>query len=709
MGPGFEPQEGGRPRPDQAGLPARRRAAPWLVLVFWAVVGALLVPLAGRLGEAQVDDPAEYLPAGADSTRVVRLQQALPGGETADLVLVVQREGGLTAADRAAARAQLTRIDERYRVTKPAGDALPQGIPAEDGDTVIYPFSIGGLPDEDARTDVVDGVRELAEAGREGQRTVAVAGPAALAADTEQVFESIDSTLTTATAGIVALLLILTYRSPVLWLLPLLSVGVAALCAMAVVYGLIRLFGLTVTTMSTSIMTVLVFGAGTDYALLLVARYREELRRHRRPWDAMLAGIRGAGPALLASSGTVAAGLLCLLAADLNSSRGLGPVGAVGVLCALAVMTTLLPALLVLAGRRVFWPLVPRYGSAVPEGRGLFARMGGSVSRRPVTVLIGGTALLGILALGILNLPGPLKQEDGFTDRPESVAAMELLAEAYPERSTRAVTVLARTDRATAAVRRARTTEGVAAVVRERSGNGWTELSVRTEDPPESKGEQETIRALRDRLHALPGAEAAVGGLSAQRLDLETTNVRDRGVVIPLVLAAVLLILMGLLRSVVAPVVLLGAVVASWGAALGLGGLVFGPLLGFQGFEPALPLLTFVFGVALGVDYGIFLMHRMREESRSGVPVRQAALSALRSTGGVIASAGIVLAATFSVLATMPLVMMVELGFVVAAGVLLDAFLVRTYLVTSASRLLGRWVWWPGALHRAPPPRADGG
>ncbi|CAM5416261.1 MMPL family transporter OS=Streptomyces tendae OX=1932 GN=GUR47_09805 PE=3 SV=1 [Streptomyces tendae] len=444
-------------------------------------------------------------------------------------------------------------------------------------------------------------------------------------------------------------------------------------------------------------MTILVFGVGTDYALLLVSRYREELRRIERPYDAMLAALRGCGPAVLASSGTVAAGLLCLLAADLNSSRGMGPLGTVGVLCALAAMLTLLPALLVLLGRRVFWPLVPRYGSTPKPRRSLFSAMGNSAERRPRTVLVGGAVLLGALALGAFALPGNLKQEDSFTTRPDAIAAMETLADAYPESGTQPISVISPTGRAEAVLTEIRATEGVESVEAGRSGGGWTELTVLASAPPQSAAETATIESLRDKLDG-----SYVGGPSAEQIDLEDTNSRDTAIVVPIVLLSVLLILTVLLRSLVAPLILVAAVVAVWGAALGIGGLVFGPLFGFEGTDPGLGLLSFVFLVALGVDYGIFLMHRMREESLNGAEPTEAALSALRTTGGVIASAGLVLAATFAVLTSMPMVQLVELGFVIAVGVLLDTFLVRTYLVTSASVALRRRVWWPGRLSREP-------
>ncbi|WP_030043042.1 MMPL family transporter, partial [Streptomyces resistomycificus] len=669
----------------------RRRAVPWLVLGLWIAVLALASPFASKLSDVQRDRAVDYLPASADSTQVAKIQERLPGGEATEMVVVYHRDGGLTAADRATAADQVKRIAGAHQLT-----GEPRGVPSRDGTTLMYPVaSTEPGTDEKARDALVNDVRDIATSA--DGLTVDVGGEGALATDASEVYNSLDGPLLYTTAAVVALLLILIYRSPFLWLVPLAVAGIADYLSMGVAYGLNQGFGTSVSGQSSGIMTILVFGAGTDYALLLVSRYREELRRVERPYDAMAAALRGCGPAVLASSGTVAAGLLCLLAADLNSSRGMGPLGTVGVLCALVAMMTLLPAVLVLLGRRVFWPLVPRYGSTPKVRRSLFAAMGSSAGRRPLTVLAGGAVLLGALALGTLNLPGSLKQEDTFTSKPDAVAAMETLARAYPERGTQPITVITPTDRADTTLAAARDTQGVDNAERGRSGDGWTEISVIAASAPQSAGETATIEALREGLDG-----SYVGGPSAEQLDLKDTNARDRMIVVPLVLLSVLLILIALLRSIVAPLILVAAVVAVWGAALGIGGLVFGPVFGFEGTDPGLGLLSFVFLVALGVDYGIFLMHRMREESLKGVDPVTAALTALRTTGGVIASAGLVLAATFAVLTNMPLVPLVELGFVIAVGVLLDTFLVRTYLVTSASVALRRRVWWPGRLSKEP-------
>lgn len=671
----------------------RSKARPWVwgVLTLWVVLAAALVPLAGKLADVQKDEVVSYLPASAQSTDVARVAADMPGGDTTDISVVYHRDGGLTADDQAAAGAQAGEIAGRFETV--GGLGTPSA--SADGQTLVYTFQIAESAGEPG--DVVKDVREVTDRHAPGL-DVLVGGPGAVDADMDEVFDSIDGTLMIATLLVVTVLLIVTYRSPFLWLVPLLCVGVAEVATRALVYVMADYGGLTVTGQSGGIMTVLVFGAGTDYALLLIARYRDELRCTERPFDAMTAALRGCGPALVASAGTVVAGLLCLLAADMNNLRGLGPVGAVAVACALAVMTTLLPALLVLLGRRVFWPLIPAYGSSPRVKRSAYARIGGYVSRRPVGILVLGVVVLGALAIGTVKLPGELRMADGFTKTPDSVVAAKTLAQAFPERASQPIAVITRTERADDTVRAVEATEGVADVEPGRSADGWTEIAVFAKDRPESAGEESTIGRLRTAVGDVAGADASVGGPTAERMDQDTATSRDQKVVVPLVLMAVLLILIVLLRSLVAPLMLVAAVALVWAASLGVGALVFEPVFGFEGADPGLPLLSFVFLVALGVDYGIFLLHRMREEALSGTPSDKTVVPALTATGGVIASAGFVLAATFSVLTVLPLVMLVELGFVVAVGVLLDTFVVRTFLVTSASTVLGRKVWWPGVL-----------
>ena len=675
-------------------MEGRKRIVGWGVLALWVIVIALAAPLAGKLGDVQRNRAVDYLPASADSTQVAKITEQMPGGESTDLVLVYHRDGGLTAADRANAAREVEQVAAEHPLT-----SVPRPVPSEDGTTLLYAVSSTEPgTDEVARNAFVHEVREKVS----GE----VGGPGALATDASEVYGSLDGPLLYTTVAVVAILLIVIYRSPFLWLVPLVVAGVADFLSMAVTYALHQGFDISVSGQSTGVMTILVFGAGTDYALLLVSRYREELRRIPRPYDAMVAALRGCGPAVLASSGTVALGMLCLLAADMNSSRGMGPTAAVGVLCALVAMLTLLPALLVVLGRRVFWPLVPAYGSTPKASRrSLFAAMGSSAGRRPLAVLLTGAAALAALALGVLNLPGAVKQEDTFTSTPEAVTAMKTLAAAYPQMGTQPLTIVAPDVASAEVLGRVRAADGVTRAERVRSGGGWSEISVVAAHPPQSAGETGTIRELRSVL----GEGVYVGGPSAEQLDMADTSASDRRIVVPLVLVVVLIVLVVLLRSLVAPLILVAAVVAVWGAALGIGGLVFEGLFGFEGTDPGLALLSFVFLVALGVDYGIFLMHRMREECLNGLEPGAAALTALRTTGGVIASAGLVLAATFAVLVNMPMVQLAELGFVIAVGVLLDTFLVRTYLVTSASVLLGRRVWWPGPLAKKPASTAGSG
>ncbi|MDI2131992.1 MMPL family transporter [Yinghuangia seranimata] len=685
---------------DAVERPKRSRRWVWGALAVWVLAVLALGPLAGKLEGVTDNDAVAYLPQSAQSTKVADVLGDMPGGDTTDVVVVYHRDGGLTDADRAAADAQARAVVAKFATV---GGQVPQGMPSVDGATLAYPFQLtekNGLPNE-----VVPDVRDLLDDHPAGL-SVLVGGPGATAADMDEVFGSIDGTLMLVTLLVVAVLLIATYRSPFLWLVPLVCVGIAAAATQGLVYVLVKTTGITVTGQSSGITTVLVFGAGTDYALLLIARYREELRRAARPMDAMSSALRGVLPALLASAGTVVAGLACLLAADLNNMRGLGPVAGTGVVCALAVMTTLLPALLVLLGRRVFWPLIPAYGSAPRARTSVYARIGGFVARRPAAVLAAGAVLLGALAFGTVNMPGELRLADGFTKTPDSVTAGEQLGKAFPERGSQPIQVVARTEHAAEAVAAAKATEGVVDARTGRAANGWTEITITAKDKPESAGEHATVHRLRDRLADVAGARAAVGGATAQRMDQDTATSRDEKVVVPLVLAAVLLILVLLLRSLAGPLLLVAVMGAVWFASLGVGALFFEPVFGFAGVDPSLPLLSFVFLVALGVDYGIFLMHRMREEALAGAPAERAVVVALTKTGGVIASAGFVLAATFSVLTVLPLVMLVELGFVVAVGVLIDTFLVRTFLVTGASVLLGRRIWWPGRLASGPDARA---
>lgn len=687
--------------PDRPGVVTRpkrsrtRTVLPWLVLAAWIglVVGSM--SLAGRLDSVTRDDQADYLPASAQSTKVLLAEAGLPGGEDGLLVVVYERAGGIQPGDREAAARDYTELAERFG--KPTVEA-PEVAESSHGTALVYGLTLNStwVADE-AEATTVAAAREIVSDGPEGL-SAHVTGPSAIGADMDEVFDTVDTRLMLATAVVVAFLLILTYRSPLLWLAPLVSVGVAAVTSMAVVYALTQVFDFTITSMSSALMIVLVFGAGTDYALLLVSRYREELHRHERPVDAMSAALRGAGPAIAASAGTVVAGLLCLLVADLNSTSGLGPVGAAGIGTSLLVMLTFFPALLVVLGRRVFWPFVPRPGAEARRAGSRWARLGELVDRRRVVSWAVPLVVLGALALGLVGASGSLPQLDQFArSTPDSVIGAKTIDERFPGQGGQPVQVMSRPDESTDVLAAVRSTPGVASAEIGRSSDDWVEISAVPVDSPESAGETATIKRLRDTLQEVAGDDALVGGPSAELLDTDETNRSDRNRVMPLILLVVLVILGLLLRAVVAPLVLVATVVVSFFGALGLCNLLFDRLLGFAGWESSVLLIGFLFLVALGVDYNIFLMSRVREEAlRHGT--LEGTKRGLAVTGGVITSAGLVLAATFAVLATLPLVMLIQIGILVAVGVLIDTLLVRSIVVPALTMSLGSRIWWPSRL-----------
>jgi RND superfamily putative drug exporter len=473
---------------------------------------------------------------------------------------------------------------------------------------------------------------------------------------------------------------------------------VALTIAEAVIYLLTQHANLTVNGQSGGILVVLVIGASTDYALLLIARYREELRRHTDRHQAMAVALRRAGPALIASGLTVVTGMLCLLAAESNDISGLGPVAAIGVAVGLIAMITLLPALLVVFGRWIFWPVRPGYGSPEPTSRGLWSRVGQAIGRRPRAVWLVTAILLGAGAFGLAGFKfGPLTTAQSFRGTQPSVTAQQVLARYFPAGSGQPVNVIS-TAASAGQVRNAlATTPGIASVAPPVTKDGLSFLQATMTMPPDSPAAYALVDRIRTTVHAIGGADAKVGGGTAINKDVQSAAAHDRNLLIPLILGVVLIILGLLLRAIVAPLVLIATVVLSFGSALGLSALAFKHLFGFAGADTSMPLFVFVFLVALGIDYNIFLMTRVREESaRSGT--RRGALTGLAATGGVITSAGLVLAGTFAVLGTLPLVQFTEIGFTVALGVLLDTIVVRSVLVTALTLDIGRHVWWPSAL-----------
>lgn len=585
------------------------------------------------------------------------------------------------------------------------GASAPSAVQvSSNGQAATFAVPIAATTPETTLDDDVTAIRRLVATDAtpavdhpgSGALTVAVGGPAGSAADAVGAFAGIDGKLLAVTVLIVAVLLLLIYRSPVLWLLPLVSVGFAAGWSEGFVYLLAR-SGAVVNGMTVGILTVLVFGAGTDYALLLMARYREELRRHTDHHEAMGVALRRAGPAIATSGATVILALICLLVANLRDISALGPVCALGIVCALVAQLALLPALLLASGRRVFWPFVPHVGDPTREGTGFWARVGQLLSAHRRPVWIGLTVLLAVCCLGLTTYRGGVNQENGFRGTVGSVAAQHLLDADFPGGQGAPATVLVHPAAAAgAAVRAARATPGVAATsapVRV----GHAELfEVTLRDSPTSPGAARTVLQLRQRLQRAVGPGALVGGETATNVDIAAAAAHDRSLIIPLVLAVVFVMLGLLLRSLVAPLVLVASVLASYLASLGVSSVVFVDLFGFPGFDPSVAILGFVFLVALGVDYTVFLMARVREEAVGGA--ERGVARGLAVTGTVITSAGVVLAATFTVLGVLPLIALTEVGFLVAFGVLVDTILVRSALVPALAIDLGPALWWPSDL-----------
>jgi putative drug exporter of the RND superfamily len=675
------------------------RRTKWIVVAFWLLVVVALGSLAGKLQGAEKNDASAYLPSSAESTQELNEQSIFQSKNYNPTLVVYVRDSGVTAADLAKADA-----DARYfaslspvdgRVAPPTVSKDHKAIETLIGSNLGYNSNLSGF---------ITTVQNTATKNADGLN-VYIGGPAASANDEIKIFKGIDSTLLYSALAVVIVLLLLTYRSPVLWLLPIMSAGVALTVAEAVIYLLTQHANLTVNGQSDGILVVLVIGASTDYALLLVARYREELRRHADRHQAMAVALRRAGPAIIASGMTVVIGMLCLLAAESNDISGLGPVAAVGIAIGLIAMITLLPALLVILGRWIFWPVKPTYGSPEPTRRGIWARVGKAISRRPRAVWVVTAILLIAGSAGLIGFKfGTLTVAQSFRGTPASVTAQNVLAKYFPAGSGEPVQVVS-TAASGGAVRTALAdTPGIASVTPPVTKDGLAFVQATMTAQPDSPTAYTLVDTIRTKVHAIPGADAKVGGGTAINKDVEAAATHDRDLLIPLILAVVLIILGLLLRAIVAPLVLIATVVLSFGAALGISSLFFSHVFGFAGADTSVPLFVFVFLVALGIDYNIFLMTRVREESiRSGT--WRGALAGLAATGGVITSAGLVLAGTFAVLGTLPLVEFTEIGFAVALGVLLDTIIVRSVLVTALTLDIGRHMWWPSALaHRQDQP-----
>ena len=794
----------------------------WLAAIFIAAGPA---NLPGKFSDAEDNESTSFLPGDAESTEVLAKAETLQGGELAPAVIVYRREAGLTDADRQKITEDAGGLTEKRFPAVVAdgataasggqsgdsargssgGSGAPAGNPptgcagptspvpgqpseyapfvgpicSEDGKAAIVTAYLKGDGESESLLDPVQFWRDTVSDPGEGL-DVKLTGGAGYAADAIEVFENINGTLLLAAALLVIILLILIYRSPIFFLIPLTAVMFAEILSRSVGYGVSE-FGVTINGQSSSIMSVLVLGAGTDYALLIVARYREELHNFEDRHEAMAAAMRSAGPAVLASAATVIAALLCLTIAKVNGTAGLGPIGAIGVACAAISMLTLLPALLTIYGRRAFWPFVPHtqewagareepsggLGRRIVEGsrigallpaiaacllfpffllgwivktliflvtfgkvripnlalapanravfkpyelrrfrreraadatHGFWAGVGNRVAGNPTRVLIGSTAVLLVMCAGLAFFSTDLTTNDSYRTEVESVQGQDILAQSFPAGAGAPADVIVPPDGDVEAVTSAlEETDGIEAVsppVAE--GDDGVLVQATLVPPPYSTEAFDLIEPIREAANG--AAEGTiVGGASAVEFDVRDAAGWDSTVIPPIVLVVVFLILVLLLRAVVAPLILIGTVIISFLAALGVGYFVFDLLFDFPGSDPSLPLFAFVFLVALGVDYNIFLVARAREEAEKH-GTEQGMVRALAVTGGVITSAGIVLAGTFLVLASLPLVFLTEIGFVVAFGVLLDTFLVRSVLVPALVLKIGPKVWWPSKL-----------
>ncbi|GHE95029.1 MMPL family transporter [Streptomyces griseoluteus] len=685
-----------------------RRPVRWLVplvlVLVWLALGGAFGSYAGKLGEVSTNDQTAFLPRSAESTRTLALQKTFDRQETLPAVVVWTGEDGgkITPPQREAATRALASLAGGDGVVGRPSPALP----AEDGAALegVVPLS----PELGEKvTDVVDRVERTA-AGVAGTRAQ-VAGPAATQADLTHAFGGIDGILLGAALAAVLVILLLVYRSVLLPFVVIVGAVFALGIACAIVYvladhGVVRVDGQV-----QGILSILVIGAATDYALLLTARFREELARGARRAEAAWGALRNSFGAITASAATVALGLLALLLSDLTNNRALGPVGAIGIGCAVLSTLTFLPAVLALLGHAAFWPAKPRPADAATGGHGLWRRVAHRVDSSPRKVWL---ATCAVLVVGAAFFPAlkskgvPL--DELFVNDAPSVSAQQTLGRHFPGGSGQPVVVIADAAKGAEVAAAAAKTPGVASAAplsatgkpggTPRVVDGRVRVDATLTDAPDSDAAKATVERLRDRLHALdPGS--LVGGHSAQQYDTERTAEHDRNLIVPVVLLIILVILIALLRCLLLPVLLVATVALNYLATLGIAGLVFRHGLGFSDTDASVPLYGFVFLVALGVDYNIFLMSRVREETvRHGT--REGVLRGLIATGGVITSAGVVLAATFAALIVIPLAFLVQIAFIVAFGVLLDTLVVRSLLVPALVRDIGPAVWWPGKLSR---------
>ncbi|MCU1596097.1 MAG: MmpL protein [Frankiales bacterium] len=674
-----------------------------VALVFLIVLGGGLGSLAGKLTDQEKNTSASFLSKTAESTRALKASGAFVDENNVPTIVLYERASGITAADKARAVEDLTLV--RNQGDWLTGSPAPPVV-SDDGKALELFLPFAGK-DQNAFSDNIKSLRtQLKRPGKPAGLSTYVTGVGGTQADLVEVFGSLNGTLLVATVAILVIILLAVYRSAVLWLLPLLGAVLAFSIASGILYLLAKSGVLVVNGQSAGILPVMTLGAATDYALLLTSRYREELHRHESTWEAMKVAWRGAAPAILASAATVILSLLCLLFSELEGNKGLGPVVAIGVACAALTMLVFLPAML-LMGRWLFWPRIPRVDGQDPVHEGLWKDLADKVSGNATAFMAGTLAVLVVLCIGVTGLKsGGIPQDKALTNNPESSVGQQHLAKHFAAGSGAPVDIVGPASQVDALVGAAKGTKGVTAALPYTGDNTGSNAPLVKDGKVlieailavDSTGGQarDVVKALRSNLDTV-SKDALVGGFTAIDSDIHDAAKRDNKVILPIVLLLITVVLAILLRALVAPLVLIATVVLSYGAALGAASLVFNNLFGFVGADASFPLFAFIFLVALGVDYNIFLMSRVREEApRYGT--REGMRRGLTVTGGVITSAGIVLAATFSVLATLPLVFLAEIGFVVAFGVVLDTFVVRSLLVPAIVEKLGDRIWWPARL-----------
>ncbi|KUI02668.1 MMPL family transporter [Mycobacterium sp. IS-3022] len=658
------------------------RRISWVLAVLVVLVSGALMALVGS-DDSSARSPVP-VPESAESARVDALRAQFPGGDRVPAIVVITRgDGAPLRPDDVAA------VKQRW----PAAQVSADGVAA----LAVVPLDadLTGF----ALTDEVEKLRATAADGLPADLRSEITGGPAFGADIADSFSGANFTLLAVTAAVVALLLIITYRSPVLWLVPLAVIGFADRVAAVLGSAVAQAFGMTPDGSTSGITSVLVFGAGTNYALLLISRYREELGRTTNHRDALGTAVRRAGPAIVASNATVVLALLTLVFASSPSVRSLGVQAAAGLIVAAVFVMLVLPPLLSVFGKRLFWPFVPAVGAEPLTDSGVWHRIAEAVARRPGRVAAVTVAALAVLSLGISTTPVGLSQTEQFRVQAESVSAYETLADHFPSGLTDPTRVIAAADRAAAVQRAITETAGVvSAHPAGQSPGGLTQWSVVLDAEPASDRAFETIDALRNSVRGVD-PEALVGGSDATARDASAAASRDRLVVIPAILVVVLAVLYVLLRTALAPLILVAVTVLSALAALGLGGWASVHLFGFPALDNTAPLFAFLFLVALGVDYTIFLVTRAREETPEH-GTRDGIVRAVSATGAVITSAGIVLAAVFCVLGVLPLIVLTQVGIIVGLGILLDTFVVRTVIIPALFTLIGPRIWWPALQGR---------